>query len=131
MRIHDRAADAGKMLQAQADALRLRHLAHQQRVGLHLGNVGGIGTLDPADVGIVGVVIDIDHGREIIVNAEPPHLGETRGKDFALFIRRETVEFLRAGQRRETAALLQPPHQAALLVDEHHRSRRQRGNLGA
>jgi hypothetical protein len=27
--------------------------------------------------------------------------------------------------------LLQPPHQAALLVDEHHRGGRQRGNLPA
>ena len=108
-----------------------RHLAHQQRVGFHLGNVGGVGTLDPADVGIVRIVVDIDDRREIIVNAEPPHLRETRGKDFALFIRREMVEFLRAGQRRETAALLQPPHQAALLIDEHHRSGRQRGDLGA
>ena len=85
MRIHDRAADAGKMLQAQADALLARDLAHQQRIGFHLGDVGGVGALDPADVGIVGVVIDIDHRREIIVDAEPPHLGKARGQDFALF----------------------------------------------
>ena len=122
MRIHHRAADAGEMLQAQADALRPRHLACQQRIGFHLGDVGGKGTLDPADIGIFGVVIDIDHRREIIVDAEPPHLGKARGEDRALAIRREMVEFLRTRQGRKAAAFLQPPHQAALLVDEHHRA---------
>ena len=131
MRIHDRAADAGKMLQAQPDALRPRHLACQQRIGFHLGDVGGKGTLDPADIGIFGVVIDVDDRREIIVDAEPPHLGKARGEDRALAIRREMVEFLCARQRRKAAAFLQPPHQAALLVDEHHRIGRQRGNLRA
>ena len=131
MRIHHRAADAGKMLQAQADALRPRHLVCQQRIGFHLGDIGGKGTLDPADIGIFGVVIDIDHRREIIVDAEPAHLGKARGEDRALMIRREMVEFLRTRQRRKAAAFLQPPHQAALLVDEHHRGGRQRGNLRA
>ena len=122
MRIHHRAADAGKMLQAKPDALRPRHLACQQRIGLHLGDIGGKGTLDPADIGIVRVVIDVDHRREIIVDAEPPHLGKARGEDRALLVRREMVELLCARQRRKAAAFLQPPHQAALLVDEHHRA---------
>ena len=110
------------MLQAKPDALRPRHLACQQRIGLHLGDVGGIGPLDPADIGVFRVVIDVDHRREIIVDAEPPHLGKARGEDRALAIRREMVEFLCARQRRKAAAFLQPPHQAALLVDEHHRA---------
>ena len=36
-----------------------------------------------------------------------------------------------AGQRLEAAAFLEPPHQSAFLVDEHHRAGRQRGNLMA
>ena len=122
MRIHRRAADSGKMFQAKADALRPRHLACQQRIGFHLGDVGGIGTLDPADIGVFRVVIDIDYRREIIVDAELPHLGKARGEDRALAIRREMVEFLCARQGCKAAAFLQPPHQAALLVDEHHRA---------
>ncbi len=110
------------MLQAKPDALRPRHLARQQRIGFHLGDVSGKGALDPADIGIVGVVVDIDHRREIIVDAEPPHLGKARSQDRALNVRREPVELFCARQRRKAAAFLQPPHQAALLVDEHHRA---------
>lgn len=40
VRIHDRAADTGKMFQAQTDALRLRDLACQQCIGFHFGDVG-------------------------------------------------------------------------------------------
>ena len=122
MRIHHRAADAGEMFQAKPDALGARDLACQQRIGFHLDDVGGKGTLDPADIGILRIVIDIDHRREIIVDAEPPHLGKARSEDRSLAIRREMVEFLCARQGRKAAAFLQPPHQAALLIDEHHRA---------
>lgn len=131
MRIHHRAADAGEMLQAQADALRPRHLACQQRIGFHLGDVGGVGTLDSADIGVVRIVVDVDDRREIIVDAEPPHLGKARGEDRVLLIRCKEIEFPRTGKRRKAAVFLQPPHQSTFLVDEHHRPRRQRGNLGA
>ena len=96
-----------------------------------LTDVAGISALDPADIGIVGVVIDVDHGREIIVDAELPHLGKTRHQDFSFLIRVEKIEFLRAWQRRKPAVLLQPPHQPALLIDEHHRPGRQLRDLAA
>ena len=74
----------------------MRDLVQQQRVGFDLGNIGGIGALDPADIGIVGIVIDVDHGREIIVDAELPQLGETGHQNLPFLLRGEMVEFLRA-----------------------------------
>ena len=81
--------------------------------------------------GLSGVVVDVDDRREIIVDAEPPQLGETRSEDRALLVRCEMIEFPGARQWRKAAAFLQPPHQAALLVDEHHRPGGQRSNLRA
>jgi len=59
--------------------------------------------------------------------AEPLHLGETGRQRFALFFRTEKIEFLRTRQRLKPACFLQPPHQPAFLIDEHHRARRQAG----
>ena len=129
MRIHDSAADTGKMLQAQAEPCVAGDLAGQQGVGCDFGNVGGVGTLDLADTGIVGVVVDVDHRGEIIVDAELSHLGKTVGKYLALFLDRQTVEIPGARQRLEPGALLEPPHQAAFLVDEYHRTGRQARDL--
>jgi hypothetical protein len=60
-----RSLGAADLLSHLVIAGRLRRLAQQQRVGSRLGNVGGVGTLDPADVGIVGIVVDIDIRREM------------------------------------------------------------------
>lgn len=50
-----RAADAWKMLEAEADACLPRSLVDQQRIGLDVADIAGIGALDPADVGIIGL----------------------------------------------------------------------------
>jgi hypothetical protein len=49
-------------LQAQADALRPRDLVGQQRIGFHLGDIGGKERLTPLIMGL-GAVIDIDHRK--------------------------------------------------------------------
>jgi hypothetical protein len=108
MRVHARTADAGKMLQAKPDARITRDLAHQQRVGFNLADIGGIGSLDLADIRIVRVVVDVDDRREIIVDAERTQFAKGACEYFLLFPRCQTVELLRAGKRRKAPRLLEP-----------------------
>ena len=117
------------MLQAEADACLPRNLVDQQRIGFDVADIAGIGALDPPDVGIIGVIVDIDHGREIVVKAEPPQLGKAGGKDFSLRFQAETTEILCARQRAKSPRVLEPSHQAAFLINEQHRAGRQRRNL--
>ncbi|MGY4221300.1 hypothetical protein ACVMFB_007799 [Bradyrhizobium sp. USDA 4522] len=119
------------MLQAEAYSRLPRRSVDQPGIGLDLTDIGRIGPLDPADVGIVGIVVDVDDGREIVADAEPAQLAVACGQDRLLFRAREQIELLRARQRLKTAAVLEPAHQAALLVDEDQRPRRQRRDLGA
>ena len=131
MQIDIGAADAGKMLQAKPDTGLARGFVHQQGIGRDLADIGGVGTLDPANIGIGGIVVDIDGGCEIVVNAERAQLTEAFRKQFPLHLPGHQVEFPGARQRLKSPLLLEPPHQPAFLVDEHHWAGRQRGDLRA
>src|SRR5215470_15224258 len=100
MRIDLSPADAGIMFEAQPDTRLARYLAHQQRAGFDLADIGGIGSLDATDIGIVRVVIDVDDRREIEADAERAQLMETGGQDLSLVLSRKRIELLRARQRR-------------------------------
>ena len=91
MGIHLGAANPGKVFQAKAEARIPRDLARQQRVGCNLPDIGGVSALDLADIGIVGIVIDIDDRREIIMDAELPHLGKAGCQYFPLCFWSEKV----------------------------------------
>ncbi len=74
----------GKVFQAKADARIARDLAGQQGIGFDLPDIGGVRALDFADAGVFRIVVDVDDGCEIVMDAELPHLVETRGEYFAL-----------------------------------------------
>src|SRR5262245_47315527 len=100
------AANARKVLQAEADASLTRDLAHQQRVGLHLSNIAREGSLDAADIGVVRIVIDIDDRREIITDTERAHFVQTGSKYGSLVFRRKEVEISCSRQRLKAARFL-------------------------
>jgi hypothetical protein len=119
------------MPETKPDTRLARNLAHQKRIGFDLADIGGKGSLDAADIGIVGIVIDIDDRCEIVADAEPAQLMETGGENGSLLLQRKQIEIVCARQRREAARVLQPAHQPAFLIDEHQRRGWQRRDLGA
>ena len=130
MRVDISSADAGIVLETQPDARLACNLAHQTRIGFDFADIGRIGSLDAADIGIVRIVIDVDDRREVKTYAECPQLVEAGGEDRSFLSQWKQIEFLCARQRYEASRILEPPHQAAFLIDEDQRRGWQPGNLG-
>src|SRR5438552_17711329 len=99
MRVDISPADAGIVLEAKPDARLARKLADQNRVGFDLADIGGVRSLDAADIWIVRIVVDVDDRREIVADAERAQLMEAGGENLSLLFPRQKIEILRARQR--------------------------------
>src|ERR1700745_3108138 len=102
MRVDIGAANAGIVLETQADACLACNLAHQTRVGFDLANVSRIGSLDAADVWSVRIVIGVDDRREVEADTKRAQLPEAGGEDRPLFLQRQQIELLRARRGGKT-----------------------------